>query len=143
PRLAFINKCDRTGANPKSVVTQMREKLHVNPVPIQIPIGLESRYQGSIDLLKMEAIYFEGTEGEKVRRDAIPDEYKEEAEAARAEMLEALSLYDDSLMELLLAEEPVPEEMIVRIIREATLSHEIVPVLMGSAFKNKGVQPLM
>jgi len=143
PRLAFINKCDRTGANPKSVVSQMRDKLHVNPVPIQIPIGLESRYQGSIDLLKMEAIYFDGDEGDKVRREPIPEEYKDEADAARMEMLEALSLYDDNLMELLLAEEPVPNEMVQKIIREATLSHEIVPVLVGSAFKNKGVQPLM
>ena len=143
PRLAFINKCDRTGANPKSVISQMREKLHVNPVPIQIPIGLESRYEGSIDLVAMQAIYFDGTEGDKVRREAIPAELKDEAEAARNEMLEALSLYDDELMELLLAEEPVSEEKIVTIIREATLSHEIVPVLVGSAFKNKGVQPLM
>ncbi|MBA3313411.1 MAG: elongation factor G [Planctomycetaceae bacterium] len=143
PRLAFINKCDRTGANPKSVVSQMRDKLHVNPVPIQIPIGLESRYQGSIDLVKMEAIYFDGDEGDKVRREPIPEEYQAEAETMRMEMLEALSLYDDSLMELLLAEEQVPEEKIARIIRDATLSHEIVPVLVGSAFKNKGVQPLM
>jgi elongation factor G len=143
PRLAFINKCDRTGANPKSVVQQMKDKLHVNPVPIQIPIGLESRYQGSIDLLAMEAIYFEGDEGDKVRRAPIPEEFKDEAEAARMEMLEALSLYDDDLMELLLAEEPVPNETVQKIIREATLSHEIVPVLVGSAFKNKGVQPLM
>ncbi len=143
PRLAFVNKCDRTGANPKSVVSQMRDKLHVNPVPIQIPIGLESRYQGSIDLVKMEAIYFDGDEGDKVRREPIPEEFQAEAEAARMEMLEALSLYDDNLMELLLAEEPVPTDMVQRIIRAATLSHEIVPVLVGSAFKNKGVQPLM
>jgi elongation factor G len=143
PRLAFVNKCDRTGANPKSVVSQMRDKLHVNPVPIQIPIGLEGRYQGSIDLVTMEAIYFDGDEGDKVRREPIPEEFKDEAEAARMEMLEALSLYDDNLMELLLAEEPAPVEMVQRIIRDATLSHEIVPVLVGSAFKNKGVQPLM
>ncbi|MGC1273998.1 MAG: elongation factor G [Planctomycetaceae bacterium] len=143
PRLAFINKCDRTGANPKSVVAQMREKLHVNPVPIQIPIGLESNYEGSIDLVKMEAIFFDGAEGDKVRREAIPAEFQAEAETARNEMLEALSLYDDELMELLLAEEAVPEEKICGLIRQATLSHEIVPVLVGSAFKNKGVQPLM
>ncbi len=143
PRLAFINKCDRTGANPKSVVAQMREKLHVNPVPIQIPIGLEASYKGSIDLIKMEAIYFDGAEGEKVRREPIPDELQAEAEEARNEMLEALSLYDDELMELLLAEEAVPEEKVHHLIRQATLSHEIIPVMIGSAFKNKGVQPLM
>ncbi len=143
PRLAFINKCDRTGANPKSVVKQMKEKLHVNPVPIQIPIGLESRYAGSIDLVAMEAIYFDGDEGGDVRREPIPEEFKADAEAARMEMLEALSLYDDGLMELLLAEEQVPKDLVVKLIRAATLSHEIVPVLVGSAFKNKGVQPLM
>lgn len=143
PRLAFINKLDRTGANPKSVVEQMREKLHVNPVPIQIPIGVESRHKGVIDLVKMEAIYFHGDEGDEVVREPIPEDYAAEAADARNVMLEALSLYDDELMELLLAEEQVPEEKVTRILRDATLSHEIVPVLMGSAFKNKGVQPLL
>ena len=91
----------------------------------------------------MEAIYFDGDEGSDVRREPIPAEFQAEAEAARMEMLEALSLYDDGLMELLLAEEQVPKDMVVKLIRAATLSHEIVPVLVGSAFKNKGVQPLM
>lgn len=143
PRLAFINKCDRTGANPSSVIEQMREKLHVNPVPIQIPIGLEGNHQGVVDLIAMEALFFDGPEGETVRREAIPAELQADAETARNEMLEALSLYDDELMEVLLAEEEVPHEKIHTVLRAATLSHEIIPVLMGSAFKKKGVQALL
>ena len=143
PRLGFINKCDRTGANPASVIEQMRNKLGVNPVPLQIPIGLESRHAGCVDLINMEAVTFHGDNGEIIERGPIPAEMQTEAEAARVEMLETLSLYDDSLMELLLAEEEVPLDKIHHVIRAATLSHEIVPVLMGSAFKDKGVQLLL
>src|SRR6186997_3119472 len=90
PRIAFINKMDRTGANPKSVIKQIKEKLGVTPLPLQLPMGAESRFQGVIDLIRMEAIFFEGTQGEKIRRDAIPEEFLDEAKTARAEMLETL-----------------------------------------------------
>ncbi len=143
PRLAFINKCDRTGANPKSVIKQIREKLHITPVPLQMTVGLESNLKGVIDFIEMRAVYFDGEKGENVRYEAIPAELLEEAKAGRAEMLEALSLYDDELMEMLLEEAEVPVDKIHALIRKTTLSREIVPVLMGSAFKNNGVQELL
>ena len=140
PRIAFINKMDRTGANPKKVIAQMRDKLKTNAIAIQVPIGKESEFQGVVDLIRMEAIYFLGDEGEKVERKEIPAELKAEAEAARMEMLEELSHFDDGLMETLLEEGEVSEVDVRRIIREATLAQQVTPVLMGSAFKNKAVQ---
>ncbi|MEX0700770.1 MAG: elongation factor G [Planctomycetales bacterium] len=140
PRIAFINKMDRTGANPESVVRQIREKLGVTPLPVQIPMGREAAFQGVIDLVDMQAVYFDGNQGEKVRREAVPAEFADEAAAARHEMLETLSLYSDDLMVALLEERDVAAEEIRKIIREATLSQELTPVLMGTAFRNKGVQ---
>ncbi|MCR9199265.1 MAG: elongation factor G [Planctomycetaceae bacterium] len=140
PRIAFINKMDRTGANPDKVMQAMREKLKTNPVPLQIPIGAEASFQGVVDLILMQAVLHEGDEGEEIIRTDIPAEMVDQANEARQEMLEALSQFDDGLMELLL-EEGEPEVADVRrIIRDATLSQQITPVLMGSAFKNKGVQ---
>ncbi len=143
PRIAFINKCDRTGADPKSVCKQVEEKLGVTPVPLQIPIGLESNHKGVVDLIEMRAVFFDGDNGETVRYEDIPAELKDEAEEARAHMLEQLSLYDDELMEALLEEADIPLEKIHAVVREATLSQSITPVMMGSAFKNKGVQELL
>lgn len=143
PRIAFINKMDRTGANPNKVIEQIREKLGVTAVPLQIPIGREADFEGVVDLIKMEAVYFEGEQGVEVRRDAIPEELKEQAETVRAEMLETLSLFSDDLMMALLEETEIEEEEIHKIIREATLTQEITPVMMGTAFKNKGVQELL
>lgn len=143
PRLAFINKMDRNGANFRNVVKQIKDKLGVEPVPLQIPIGAGNDFQGVIDLLKMKALYFDGTQGEDVREADIPAAMQEIAESARNEMLEALSLFSDELMMALLEEVKVPHEQLVKLIREATLAHRIVPVLCGSAFKNKGVQPLL
>lgn len=140
PRIAFINKMDRTGANPNKVMEAMRDKLKTNPVPLQLPIGAEANFQGVIDLILMEAVLHEGDEGEEIIRTDIPAELVDQANEARQEMLEALSQFDDNLMGLLL-EEGEPEVADVRrIIRDATLSQQITPVLMGSAFKNKGVQ---
>ena len=140
PRIAFINKMDRTGANPEKVMQGMRDKLKTNPVALQIPIGAESAFEGVVDLVKMQAVYFKGEKGEEVERTEIPAELLDEAKAARAEMLESLSQFDDGLMELLL-EEGEPEEADVRrIIRDATLAQQITAVLMGTAFKDKGVQ---
>ncbi|MCH7870659.1 MAG: elongation factor G [Planctomycetes bacterium] len=143
PRIAFINKLDRVGADPARVVSQVEEKLGLEAVPLQIPIGLEAKHEGVIDLVDMEALYFEGENGENVVRKPIPDDLKEAAERARQGMLDSLSLYDDELMELLLeGEEPALEKMYA-IIRRLTIGRDIVPVLMGSAFHNRGVQPLM
>jgi len=143
PRLAFINKMDRTGANPESVTQQVRDKLGADAVMMQIPIGREDEFAGVIDLITMKALYFDGAHGEKVRTEDIPAELKDEAADARTHMLEALSMYSDELMELLLAEEEVPEKLIHKILREATINQGFTPVYLGSAYKNKGVQPLM
>lgn len=143
PRIAFINKMDRTGANPDKVIKQIEEKLHVTPVPLQIPMGRESAFQGVIDLITMRAVFFDGDDGEDIRHEAIPAEYQEKAVAARAHMLEQLSLFSDPLMEMLLEEREPPIDEIRKIIREATLAQQITPVMMGSAYKNKGVQEIL
>lgn len=143
PRVAFVNKMDRTGADFNSVVRQMREKLGVTPVPLQMPMGAGNDFKGIIDLIEMKALSFEGKQGEDVTELEIPAEFREEAEAARATMLEALSLFSDELMMALLEEQPFPNEQLHALIREATLGHELVPVFCGTAVKNKGVQPLL
>jgi elongation factor G len=143
PRLAFINKMDRIGADPERVRRDVREKLGLNPVPIQLNMGVGEGFQGVIDLITMEAVTFEGDDGEEVVRRPIPAAYTAAAEKARHEMLEALSMFNDEMMERLLEEQPIEEEMIRRTIREATINRDIVPLMMGSAFKNKGVQPLL
>lgn len=143
PRLAFINKMDRTGANPHSVVEQVREKLGADAVLMQIAIGHEDKFEGVIDLVEMKAYYFDGSNGENVRTEEIPEDLKAEAEDYRAKMLESLSMYSDDLMEKLLGEEEVTAELIHDITRRAVIEQEFCPVFLGSAFKNKGVQPLM
>ncbi|MEW4526854.1 elongation factor G [Maioricimonas sp. JC845] len=143
PRIAFINKLDRNGADPNSVIQQMRDKLGITPVALQLPIGVGADLNGVIDLVKMKALYFDGSRGETVREDEIPAEYKDAADAARGEMLETLSMFSDELMMALLEEQEFSEEQLHTLIREATLAREITPVLMGSAFKDKGVQPLL
>jgi elongation factor G len=143
PRVAFVNKMDRNGADFANVVRQMKEKLGVTPVPLQMPMGAGAAFEGVIDLIDMEAVYFDGKQGEDVKREPIAAEFKEAAEAARAEMLEALSLFSDELMLALLEEQEFPKEELHRLIREATLGHELVPVLCGTAVRNKGVQPLL
>lgn len=143
PRLAFINKMDRTGANPREVIKQLEEKLGLSAVPLQVPMGAESNFQGVIDLIEREAIYFDGEKGEDVRRESIPAEYVKETENARQGMLEALSMFSDRLMELLLEEEEIPLELIHKTIRDATIAQQICPVLVGTAYRNKGVQCLL
>ena len=143
PRLAFINKMDRTGANPVSVVKQIREKLGDDAVAYQIPIGLEDNFKGVVDLITMKAMFFDGDNGETVRVEEIPAELADDAKAARDEMLDSLSMYSDELMEKLLGEEEVSEDMLHDITRQAVIEQEFTPVFMGSAFKNKGVQPLL
>jgi elongation factor G len=143
PRIAFINKMDRVGANPFRVVQAMRDRLQLNTLLLQYPIGSEDQFQGVIDLIEMTASYFEGENGEHWVKKPIPDALREEAQQARDKMLDALSLFSERMTELLLANEEVPPELIWQTIRQATLSLQITPVLLGSAFKNKGVQNLL
>ncbi|WP_339135829.1 MAG: elongation factor G [Candidatus Electrothrix sp. GW3-4] len=143
PRIAFINKCDRTGANPERVVNQLREKLNLNAVMIQLPIGLESELEGMVDLVTMKAIYFDGEQGDQLRYEEIPDHLKDDAEEKREELLDAVSMFSEELMEAMLEEEEIPEELIQAAIRKGTLDLELAPVMIGSAYKNKGVQPLL
>ena len=143
PRLAFINKMDRTGANPEAVVQQIRDKLGADAVLMQLPIGKEDNFRGVVDLVRMKALYFDGDKGETVREDDVPADLQDAAETARGEMLEALSMYSDDLMELLLTEQEVPLELVHDILRHAVIEQEFTPVYLGSAFKNKAVQPLL
>jgi elongation factor G len=142
PRLAFVNKCDRAGANPYRVRDQLEEKLGHNAVLMQIPIGLEDKHEGVVDLVKMKAVYFEGPSGDDIVEREIPEDLKQEAEEKREIMLDAVSMYSDELMEAMM-EEKVTEELIHQAVRKATISQEITPVYMGSAYKNKGVQSLL
>jgi elongation factor G len=142
PRLAFVNKSDRTGANPFRVTEQLREKLKHNAVMVQIPIGLEGDFEGVVDLVEMKAYYFDGDNGEIRRTEEIPDRLRAEAEAKRAEMLDAVSMFSDELMEAVLEERATPA-MIHEAIRRGTLALKLTPVFVGSAYKNKGVQPLL
>jgi elongation factor G len=142
PRIAFINKCDRMGADPDRVVNQMKDKLNDNAVLMQIPIGLESAFEGIIDLVRMKAIYFDGSNGEQLREEDIPPHLVEKAKEKRDLMLDAVSLFSDRLMEAYL-EDRVTEELIREAVRKGTLSLGLTPVFVGSAFKNKGVQPLL
>jgi elongation factor G len=144
PRLAFINKMDRVGADLPRCLKMMRERLNATPVLVQLPLGEEDKFQGIIDLIGMQAIvYDEGTKGVRSEVRAIPAEYEEAAAEARNEMLEVLSEVDEGIMERYLADEPVEDTLIKAALRRGTVGLEIVPVLCGSAFKNKGVQPLL
>ncbi|WP_417848725.1 elongation factor G [Thalassoglobus sp.] len=143
PRIAFVNKMDRVGADFYSVVNQVTDKLKVTAVPIQIPIGGGVDFEGMIDLVDMEAITFSGDQGDEIHISEVPADYKEKAEQYRHEMLESLSMFDDELMEALLEEKEISPEKIRKVIRTATLSQDITPVMCGSAFKNKGVQELL
>ncbi|NNL42309.1 MAG: elongation factor G [Desulfobacterales bacterium] len=142
PSLAFINKCDRSGANPLRVITQLKEKLGHNAVAMQIPVGLEADLTGVVDLVMMKAIYFDGNNGENVRIEDIPDSLINEALLKREELIDAASMFSDELMEAAL-EEQVTEDLLISAIRNGTLARELTPVFMGSAYKNKGIQPLL
>lgn len=143
PCIAFINKCDRSGANPWRVIEQLKEKLHHNPVAMEIPIGLDATFNGVIDLVNMKAVYFDGDNGETIREEEIPAELQDEALKHREKLLDKASMFSDDLMELLLEEEEVPGQMLLDALRIGVLQRKITPVFMGSAYKNKGVQLLL
>jgi len=143
PRIAFINKMDRIGADFEGSLKTMETRLGANAVPMQIPIGSESEFKGIVDLLGMKAILYKDDLGKEQDVVDIPAEYAEAAEEARENLLTSLSDLDDDIAELYLAEEEISIEILQAAIRKATLAIEITPVLCGSAFKNKGVQPLL
>jgi len=142
PRIAFINKCDRSGANPYKVVDQLRLKLNHNAILMQIPIGLESGFSGVVDLVSMKALYFEGKNGEVVREEEIPAKIIEEAGVKREELLDAVSMFSDDLMEAVF-EESVTEDLIYEAVRKGTISRQLTPVFVGSAYKNIGIQAVL
>ena len=142
PRIAFINKLDRSGADPKRVTTQLCEKLGHNAVMFQLPIGLENDFAGVVDLISMKGIYFEGDDGQHVVEKDIPADMVDAAAIAREEMLDVISMFSDELMEAIL-EERVTEDLIHEATRNGVLSMDLTPVFLGSAYKNKGVQKLL
>ncbi len=142
PRLAFVNKCDRAGADPLKVRQQLEDKLGLNAVMAQLPIGLEDKHVGMVDLVTMKANYFEGEFGEVIREDEIPAELKDQAEEHREKLLDAASMFDEELMEAAL-EGTATTEQIDTAIRKAVIANELCPVYVGSAYKNKGVQTLL
>jgi elongation factor G len=143
PRIAFINKLDRVGANPFRVVAAMQEKLGLNPILLQYPIGAEDRFVGVIDLIEMTANYFEGENGEHRLSQAIPADLQEEAQTVRDKLLDRISIHSEEMMTKILNDEEIPQRLIWSAIRQGTLSLEFTPVLLGSALKNKGVQNLL
>jgi elongation factor G len=144
PRIAFINKMDRTGANFFAAVQSMRDRLGANPVPIQIPIGQEDAHRGVVDLVEMKAIVYKDDLGQEFDVTGVPAELVEQAQEYHHQLIDAVSHFDDEVLEAYITDESsVTPDMIRRALRQGTLSDEITPVLLGSAFKNKGVQPLL
>ncbi|WNG15425.1 elongation factor G [Cystobacter fuscus] len=143
PRIAFVNKMDRAGANYQRVAAQLKEKLNHHPVRLQLPIGAEDRFQGLVDLIQMKAFYFDGESGENIREEEIPAELLEQAKADRQEMIEKVAEVDDALGELFLSDSAISNEQIMAAVRRATIGLKMTPVMCGSAYKNKGVQLLL
>ena len=144
PRIGYVNKMDRSGADFFETVQQMKDILGANPCPIQIPIGAEENFKGLVDLIKMKAIlWHDETMGAEYDIEDIPADLVDEAQEWRDKMLENAANFDDELAELYLEGEEVPEDMIIAAIRKGTISMELTPMLLGSSYKNKGVQPLL
>jgi elongation factor G len=143
PRLAFINKLDRAGADPARVTGQLKEKLRHNTITMQIPIGAEADFEGIIDLIKMKSYYFDGDNGEDIREEPIPADRLEEAKTARHDMIASIADHDDAIADKFLSEQEVSVEELQAAIRRVTIALKMTPVFIGSAYKNKGVQLLL
>jgi elongation factor G len=143
PRIAFINKMDRIGADFERAVQTMKDRLGANPLPIQLPIGAEDQLKGVVDLIENKALVWNDELGTEFTYEEIPEDMADAATEARTHLIEACADYDDELMELYLADEEIPHERIAKSLHRATLDLNVTPVLCGSAFKNKGVQPLL
>jgi elongation factor G len=143
PRIAFVNKMDRAGANYERVAGQLKEKLGHHAVLLQVPIGAEDRFQGIIDPILGKAFYFDGENGENIREEEIPAEFKDQAAKARHDIIEGVANVDDELAEKFIADQPISNDEIKAAIRRATIALKMTPVMCGSAYKNKGVQLLL
>ncbi len=143
PRIAYVNKMDITGADYNRVMTMMEERLNAHPIPIQIPIGAENEFRGIIDLIRMDAELYYSEDGTDMREGAIPDDYRETAELAHAQMIERLADVDDEIMEIYLNGDEPDEKQIMAALRRVTIAVKGTPVLCGSSYRNKGVQPLL
>jgi len=143
PRVAFVNKCDRAGADPFKVCDQLREKLSHNSVMVQIPIGLEDKHRGVVDLVNMRAHVFTGDNGEIISDEEIPADLMDQANEYREKLLDVVSEFSDELTELILEEKEIPQELLIETIRKGTLDLKLTPVFCGSAYKNVGVQKLL
>lgn len=143
PRIAFINKLDRAGANPLRIISQLHEKLGLNAHALCLPIGLEDKHEGVIDLVQMKAVYFKGDHGERVEIKDIPEDMAEEAHVFHQKLIEAVADINDDIASLYLEEQEITQKDLLFAIRKATIALKFVPVYMGSAFKNKGVQLLL
>ncbi len=143
PCIAFINKCDRSGANPTRVIDQLQKKLGHTAVEMQLPIGLEMNFEGVIDLVTMKALYFEGDKGDAVRVEDIPESLLSVAQEKREELVDTASMFSDELTEAVLEEKDISADMLLEAVRTGVLSRKITPIFMGSAYKNKAVQPLL
>ena len=143
PRFAYINKMDRTGADFFNSVETMKDRLGANPLPIQLPIGAEENFQGVVDLIKMKGLIWTDELGAAYEEIDIPEDLVDQAEEYRTQLIEACADYDEGLMEAFLGEEEIPQDKLIDSLRQATLSTKVTPVLCGTSFKNKGVQPLL
>ena len=143
PRIAYVNKMDRVGADFQHCLDMMRERLGSGAVAIQLPIGSEDKFRGMVDLIRMRAYIFDDGDGQVFRTEDIPDDLKDQAEEWRAFLLDQVAEYDDELLEKYLSDEEIPDELLIRAIRTGTLAATLNPVLCGSSFKNKGVQQLL
>jgi elongation factor G len=143
PCIAFVNKCDRSGANPAKVAKQLKTKLGHNSVLMQLPIGLEDKHKGVVDLVAMKAYYFEGEHGERVAIKEIPEDLLEAAKEAREELIDTASLFSEELTDAILEESDISEALIKNAVRTGVITRQITPVFLGSAYKNKAIQPLL
>jgi elongation factor G len=143
PRICFVNKMDRTGASFERTLSMIIERLGANPVPVQLPIGAESNYRGVVDLLEQKALIFGDKPNDPIEEAAIPPEMAEDAARARQEAIEKIVEFDDALLERFFAEEEISVDELKAALRQATISGKLIPVLAGSALKNKGVRPLL